>query len=153
MVKNILIAMGVFLLFFVLNCRQEVKKAVIQKIEIHDPFDDVKYYIAKYESGNGKYRIHYNEKGKTYDLGMYQINSVHLRYRPSDTLSCILDSIFTKHRCSRKFKERFYKTMWNDFLNEDLARAIFHRRGIHQWTTSAFKKFLNDTKHLKKERP
>jgi len=98
-------------------------------------FDHYKSRIARYESGNGRYRVHLNLNG-TVDLGLYQISSVHLNGQGSAGEA--FDKIFGKWKIPRT--NRVEAVIHNDALNEELARKLYEMRGLKSWTSS--RKFI-----------
>jgi hypothetical protein len=103
-------------------------------------FDDVKHFIAFYESSNGQYKFNQNTNG-SFDCGVYQINSKFFdpRRRSDNQVIRAFDSIYSRYHIGKGFSERVIETLRNDKLNEDLARCLYNMRGIEQWT--AYRKF------------
>ena len=102
-----------------------------------DDFDRVKGQIARYESDNGRYKIHVNAD-RTIDCGRWQINSRHFVER--DVVGKSFDTIFVKFGVGTALHDRVAASIANDRLNEALARKIFELRGIKAWTSS--RKFI-----------
>jgi hypothetical protein len=107
-------------------------------------FDDVKHFIAFYESTNGQYKFNQNSDGSI-DCGVYQINSQFFdsRRRGNREVKRAFDSIYAWYHVSKSFPERTVETIRNDRLNEDLARYLYNLGGIEQWV--CFKKFKSFT--------
>jgi len=88
-------------------------------------FDDIKIYIAKYESSNGKFKIHRNTNGSV-DCGIYQINSSNFRIK-------YIDSIITSYGIPKDMQSRINAVIHNDVLCEDIAREFYYREGLDKW--------------------
>ena len=98
-------------------------------------FDDIKYMLAYYESRNGESRVGVNPNG-TRDYGIYQLNEENFDPEKSgEELAIAFDSIFAAHGVGRNLQLRIKVATHDDALNEDLARALYERRGIKQWYT------------------
>lgn len=107
-------------------------------------FNDLKHFIAFYESTNGKYKFHRNKDGSV-DCGVYQINSSHFaKHRHTDnSIAMAFDSVFNRYGVGKSVSERVTENIRNDKLNEELARTLYYKRGIDQWVAySSFKKYL-----------
>jgi hypothetical protein len=107
-------------------------------------FDDLKHFIAFYESSNGKFKFNQNKNG-TVDCGLYQVNSSHFdisRDRDKE-IARDFDSVFTTYKVSKFLSDRVVETIKNDSLCYDLASLLYSKRGIDQWTCyPKFKKYL-----------
>lgn len=101
------------------------------------PFDSVKGQIARYESANGKYKIHVNANG-TIDCGLYQICSVH--FDGKGKVGKAFTRLFRKYGVGDSLHERVVAAIVDDKLNEELARKLYQMRGLKSWTSS--RKFI-----------
>ena len=107
-------------------------------------FNDLKHFLAYYESSNGKFKYNLNTNG-TVDCGIYQVNSSNL---VGSTIGCIkhrvgVDSIFSKFGVSSRLANRITETIRNDSLCSDLAEYIYNTRGLDSWTCyPKFKQYL-----------
>jgi hypothetical protein len=107
-------------------------------------FNDLKHFLAYYESSNGKFKYNLNTNG-TVDCGLYQINSSNF-VRPKVEVvkhRVGVDSIFAKFGIGSKFATRVTETIRNDSLCACLAEYIYNTRGLDSWTCyPKFKQYL-----------
>ena len=107
------------------------------------PLDELKPFIAKYESAGGRLKVLVN-RNRTVDCGLYHINSSHFAYKANKEINRIFNKIFTFHGYGTSLHERISAAITDDHLNEDLTRALYNLKGIKEWVS--WPKIMRDYK-------
>lgn len=125
-----------------------IKGKIVQPLS----FDDVKHFLAFYESTNGRYK--YAKNKNSVDVGVYQINS--RMFDPkldNPDIKAHVDSLFYRYGVGYSLNHRIFAAVNNDALNEELARIVFEHRGLRAWySAKKFQKYLEADFNLRRNK-